>query len=132
MDARELIEYLRGSADSMPVRRACEQWLNYRGRYDNLPRYQCLNGRHFVLVQRYVLGQFRLQLCDKERPDSSGYDGASIVREMCTYDSRKAVEVLGELLGAADPEKAAQGFAKPWNCEHPGGRIRLDNREGDR
>lgn len=84
-------------------------------------------GRYVILIHRFAYGQFRIQLCDTLKPDYGDEGAGQIVREMCTYDGGKAAEVLAELVTVDYPEKFCEAMATPWNCEYPGGRIRLDN-----
>lgn len=81
------------------------------------------NGKHLIVVREFLFGQFRLQLC---KGDEFG-----IVRECCTYQRPSAVMVKDLLLNSEDPEAALQDFAKPWTCEGPGLRIRLDSKPED-
>lgn len=97
-----------------------------------LMRAEHWDGNYIVLVQPYLLGQFRIQLCDKRKPDPWAPKDGQIVREMCTYDGPKATEIIATLVTCDDPEAYCESLSKPWNCEHPGGRIRLDNKPEDR
>lgn len=93
----------------------------------------CKNRRYTVLLRRYLARQLRIQVTDLDRPDNSAPAGhGSIVRELCTYRPDTAVAVILNLVTAIDPEEIAQRYARPWNCEGPGLRIRLDNRSEDR
>jgi hypothetical protein len=77
------------------------------------------NPKYKVVVRAYTFGQFRLQLCE--------WFEENIVREACTYDRMTAIKVKDEIAMADDPEAYLNSLAKPWNCEYPNGRIRLDN-----
>lgn len=91
------------------------------------------NPKYSILVHSYLGGQFRIQLTRVDLPDSYAPEGhGTIVREMCTYHRTTALAVVADLGGSDDPEKTARGYARPWNCESPGGRIRLDNKPEDR
>jgi hypothetical protein len=74
-------------------------------------------------------GQYRIQLTRTDRPDPYAPPGhGSIVRELCTYQSKTCLGVVMWLRLAADPEALCRTYETPWNCEAPGhGRIRLDN-----
>jgi hypothetical protein len=93
------------------------------GQYD-IELLPCLNTEYRVTIRAYALGQHRIQLCK-----GSEYN---IVREACTYKGDVASHLTIELIKAKDPEALMESLAKPWNCEAKGGRIRLDNVEGDR
>lgn len=90
---------------------------------------QMTSKTHTLLIQGYAYGQFRIQLTrlggleDRTAPPGHG----SIVRELCTYSGQTAGSVALLLRLSSDPEGACELLAKPWNCEYPGGRIRLDN-----
>ena len=86
----------------------------------------CTAPGYTVVIWRYLQGQYRIQLW--RGPD----DPPEICRELCTYNQAKADEVADLLRDAPDPEAWCEALARPWNCEGPGGRIRLDNVEGDR
>ncbi len=88
-----------------------------------------VNKYYTIGVQRYALGQFRIQLMDLRQPDSYAPEGhGAIVQEMCTYQQPTMKSVIEKLRGAKDPLEVARSYAKPWNCEFEGGRIRLDNK----
>lgn len=91
------------------------------------------NPDYTVLVHGYFLGQFRIQLTDRTLPAPGAPEGhGDIVRELCTYKPEIMEQTLAELAAAADPPSYCESKARPWNCEYPGGRIRLDNVPGDR
>jgi len=91
---------------------------------------QMTNPQYSILVMPFTFGQFRIRLTDLLNPDAFAPPGhASIVQDMCTYKKQTAESVLEKLKTAEDPLKAARSYAKPWNCEYEGGRIRLDNEE---
>lgn len=91
------------------------------------------NEGYSILVRPYAFGQYRIQLTKVGLKDPWAPKGhGAIVREMCTYDQAKAHEVVDRLAEAEDPEQTAEGYAEDWNCEYPGGRIRLDNTPEDR
>src|SRR5947209_15029468 len=84
------------------------------------------NPRFTILVQHYLLGQFRIQLTDRDWPDRTAPAGhGSIVQEMCTYRSAKLAEVITLLRRSPDPLTLARSWARPFNCDVDGGRIRL-------
>jgi hypothetical protein len=85
--------------------------------------------RYCVMVYQFLLGQWRIMLCDKGAPDEGGLPG--IVREMCTYDADRMTATVVRLAQSTDPEALCNSWAKPWNCEGHGGRIRLDTTEQD-
>lgn len=88
---------------------------------------QMTSKNHTLIVMPYLFGQFRVQLTRLDRPDTFAPPGhGSIVRELCTYDPHLAGHVVFLLRLSADPEASCEELAKPWNCEYPGGRIRLD------
>lgn len=77
------------------------------------------NPEYDVEVWAYLLGQYRIQL-------SKGHP-YTIVRECCTYEKGTALAVVVHLAASEDPEAYLESIAKPYNCEGPKGRIRLDN-----
>src|SRR5215203_4321209 len=85
-------------------------------------QFQHPNKIHILIVRENLFKQFRLQLCKD--------DEYNIVREACAYHRHIAVAVKDLILSSDDPEKKLGDFAKPYNCDGPGGRIRLDNKEG--
>lgn len=88
-----------------------------------------LSPHHTVLVRSFLLGQYRIQLTDKRQPDDYAPEGhGTICRELCTYEYTVALATVLDLQACIDPEAHCEALAKPWNCEYPGGRIRLDNR----
>lgn len=94
---------------------------------------QMQNPNYTVLVRNYMLGQFRIQLTDVRRTDPRAPKGhGQIVQEMCTYRSSTCATTVASLRNSEDPLKLARSWAKPYNCETKGGRIRLDNRPEDR
>jgi len=87
-----------------------------------------------VLIRPYLGGQYRIQLCGLYRsfPDDTYPEGhGDIIREMCTYESFTAGKVLAHLRKSKDPERFCRKLTKPWNCEGPGQRIRLDTKKED-
>lgn len=95
-----------------------------------VPSDQMTSKTHTLIVMPFAYGQFRIQLTRLDRPDPFAPIGhGSIVREMCTYSPHTAGNIVLMLRLAADPEAYARELERPWNCEHPGGRIRLDNCE---
>jgi hypothetical protein len=91
------------------------------------------NPRFTILVYHYLLGQFRIQITDTELQDETAPEGhGSIVQEMCTYRTRKLAEVITLLRYSPDPLQLARTWAKPFNCDFHGGRIKLDNQPSDR
>ncbi len=94
--------------------------------------HQMKDQQHTILVQPYMYGQFRIQLTDISKPDLDAPSGhGSIMRELCTYQADTMEFVCKQLQEAMDPEAVAESFAKSWNCEGPGGRIRLDTHPED-
>lgn len=84
-----------------------------------------------LLVWRYLLGQYRIQLTDRRIPDVGCPEGhGSIVQNLCTYKAYTVINVVAELGLSEDPLALAQSWARPWNSE--GDRIRLDNEEKER
>jgi len=61
---------------------------------------------------KYMFGQFRIQVLNRH---------GGILREMCTYKAETYTRVWRELSDAEDPTILAQSWARPWNCEGPGG-----------
>ena len=88
------------------------------------------NSRYSVSVWPYLLGQFRIQLEDHQNVLMSPSGHGQIIRELCTY-KKHTMELTVERLRLSD-EPSAESLAFPWNCDGPGGRIRLDNRQEDR
>ncbi len=87
-------------------------------------RWNCENERYEIFIVPYLLGQYRIQICDK----TNLVDGLpDIIREMCTYQEQTKTRVVKELVESEDPLIAAETYAKPYNCEGLGARIRLDN-----
>lgn len=86
-----------------------------------------VEGYH-IEVWPYMLGQYRIMLI--HGTDVSGFP--HVTRQMCTYQRETAIDTMVKLSLAEDPEAFCRELEKPWNCEYPGGRIRLDNRPGDR
>lgn len=83
-----------------------------------------------ILVLDNLCNQFRIKITDISR--GTGHCGAppghgDIVQEMCTYKMMTMARACAELMSAKDPVKLARSWARPHNCEHEGGRIRLDN-----
>ena len=86
------------------------------------------NKNYSILVYPFTFGQFRIRLTNVKIKDSYAPEGhGSIIREMCTYKNATMIETVGKLMESKEPEKTAESFATPYNCEFPGGRIRLDN-----
>lgn len=86
------------------------------------------NPHYTILVWPFMYGQYRIQLTDKRQPDFFAPDGhGAIVQQLCTYSGPRFVETCVLLGTADDPLALARSWARPWNCESPGGRIRLDN-----
>lgn len=92
----------------------------------------CNHSHYTVIVRNYMLGQYRIQLCDSRQPDPHAPPmHGSIVQELCTYKLTKAEEVTDALCLAYEPLKKARGYATETNCEGPGMRIRLDDKPDD-
>ncbi|MGA3170327.1 MAG: hypothetical protein ABSE62_04880 [Chthoniobacteraceae bacterium] len=90
------------------------------------------NPRYTLMVFSFVLGQFRIQITDKEVPDTDAPEGhGGIVCEMCTYHANTMARVVRQLRMDEDPLALARSWERPWNCEGPGCRIRLDTTEAD-
>ena len=88
--------------------------------------------RRTILVRSFLAGQYRIQITDKTRPDAGAPEGhGEIVQELCTYRFGTLVDALGELRSADDAVVRARTWARPWNCEGEGGRIRLDNQPSE-
>jgi hypothetical protein len=101
---------------------------------EDLPLVQIYAGamispRHSVIMRRYLMGQYRIQLTRVDEPDPHAPPGhGTIVRELCTYNRAFAVSTVLVLRGHDDPERWCRSIERPWNCESPGrGRIRLDS-----
>jgi hypothetical protein len=77
------------------------------------------NGHHLLIIREFLIGQWRLQLCFQTEE--------LIVREACTYKREVAVAVKDAYLQSGLPEVYFESLSKPWNCEGPEQRIRLDN-----
>lgn len=91
------------------------------------------NPRYGVLVYNYLFGQKRIQLTDREQPDSDAPEGhGSIIRLLDTYNPGTLKRVVEAILEADDPPTYCMSFARPWNTDFIGDRIRLDNKPGDR
>lgn len=84
-----------------------------------------VNGEYRVEVWSYAFGQYRIILMRRDDP-------ITMVRQMCTYKRGMFTKTVIELASAGDPESYCEALAKPWNCEAPGARIRLDNTPEDR
>jgi hypothetical protein len=82
-----------------------------------------------IEVWPYTFGQYRIMLIKGSNPHLGG---PNVIRQMCTYQRGVCVQTCIDLLTTADPELYCRQLEKPWNCEYPGGRIRLDNTESDR
>ena len=86
------------------------------------------NESYTVLVRIFLFGQYRIQLTCLDQPDPYAPIGhGSIVRELDSYDQTQAILTCLRLRESEDPEAYCESLAKPFNCEYPGGRIRLDN-----
>ena len=99
----------------------------------DIPAGKLQSPRHGILVWPYLLGQYRIQLTRIDQRDPfapAGHGG--IVEQMCTYKPARAAEIVLALIVQDDPEAFVRSLARPWNCDGPGGRIRLDNEPGDR
>lgn len=93
-------------------------------------REQMTNQKYSVLVQPYLMGQYRIQLCNDLEVPGVEHHG-EIVREMCTYSYQTAISKSSALACAKAPESLAASWATPKNCEFKGGRIRLDWEESE-
>lgn len=90
------------------------------------------NTRYSISVWSYTYGQYRIQLEDHQNPIMAPVGHGDIVREFCTY-KKHAMELTVEALRLSDdPPAYAASLERPWNCDGPGGRIRLDSRLEDR
>lgn len=89
------------------------------------PRDRMGNRRYSLRVMPYLFGQFRLQLLDHERlePDTGQ---PSIAQELCTYKRDIYTMVSSAIIMAVDPLAYCLTLANKYNCDGPGGRIRLD------
>lgn len=81
------------------------------------------NSDYHVEVWPYLLGQFRIMLMKAGTVD--------IVRQACTYQMDRMARVVVALVLSEDPPAYLESLARPWNCEFPGDRIRLDNHAPD-
>lgn len=88
------------------------------------------NPRYELQVWNYAFGQYRLMLLRPDMRDGLGYP--TIVRQMCTYKIGTVGDVVAAIREHEDPEAYCESLARWYNCEHKGGRIRLDNTEEDR
>lgn len=88
----------------------------------------CNDHHYTVIVQNFMFGQYRIQLCDSRiyDPGAPPMHGG-VVQQMCTYHRDKAEWMTDQLYLAKDPLAFAKSFATPTNCEFDGGRIRLDD-----
>lgn len=89
-----------------------------------IPSAAMANGAYQIEVWPYAFGQYRIQL-------ESSQDRTEIVRECCTYNADKAIEVLKALKVSTDPEAYLRTLETPHNCEGENARIRLDTTEAD-
>lgn len=81
-----------------------------------------------IEIWPYLFGQYRVMLIKGENRFGLG---PNVVRQMCTYAPEIAVKVCAKLVKSPNPEKFCRRLERPWNCEYPGGRIRLDNKPGE-
>lgn len=96
-----------------------------------IPPQEMKNPRYSIAVWAYLLGQYCIQIEDHSHPIYAPQGHGDIVRELCTY-SKSRMELTVEAFRLSDdPIIYAESLANPWNCEGPGGRIRLDNRLED-
>jgi len=79
-----------------------------------------------VEVHPYLLGQFRIMLM------AGPWEQSPPLRQMCTYRPEVMEQMVDLLVAAPDPVAFCKTLERPWNCESPGGRIRLDNVQEDR
>lgn len=93
-------------------------------------RFKAKNPYYTVVVWEFLFQQRRIQLLKWDPIDLDG-DGV-IVREACTYDLLKAIQIKDAICQADDPEGYMESLATKDNCEGPGMRIQLDNKPGDR
>ena len=89
------------------------------------PREQMGNARYSLRVMPFLLGQFRLQLLDHERL-WPGTNEPEIVQELCTYKPDTYRMVSAAIIMAVEPLAYCLTLATKFNCDGPGGRIRLD------
>ncbi len=87
-------------------------------------RLTCKNDRYEIFIVPYTFDQYRIQICDNTILVD---DLPNIIREMCTYQETTKIKVVKDLIESEDPLITADTYAKPYNCEGRGGRIRLDN-----
>lgn len=86
--------------------------------------FDCINKDYKVVARAFTFRQFRLQLLRKHFATGQ----FEIVREMCTYELMTAITMRDGICSCTRPEEYMESFARPWNCEVKGGRIRLDNK----
>ena len=96
-----------------------------------VPQGDMVNTQYSLEVWAYMFGQFRTKLYDHNKPDSMTPNGASVVRECCTYLPTTQAQITLDLSRSHDPEALLTALERPWNCEGKGGRIRLDNKPED-
>lgn len=89
------------------------------------------NPRYSIAVWAYMLGQYRIQLEDHHNPTYAPQGHGDIIRELCTYQKSRMELTVEAFRISEDPPAYAESLVKPWNCEGPGGRIRLDNKLED-
>jgi hypothetical protein len=89
------------------------------------------NPRYSVSVWSYLLGQYRIQLEDHSNPTFAPKGHGNIIRELCTYQIATMELTVEKFRTSEDPPAYAESLAKPWNCEGPEGRIRLDSKLED-
>ena len=93
----------------------------------------CRNPTRTVFVRLGMFGQFQVVLCETPRPGGIDWHGhGEILRQACTYNGVRALELTLTLAASVDPDGYLESLARPWNCEHPGGRIRLDTTPDER
>lgn len=94
---------------------------------------ECKDPNRAVVIYPAFYGMLRICVCDKRFEGLGAPPGTGgIIRILETYNPLTASKVTITLRDAEDMEKAAEAYARPWNCEGPGGKIRLDTEEKDR
>lgn len=97
-----------------------------------IPPSEMKNPRYSLSVWSYLLGQYRIQLEDHNNSICAPKGHGDIIRELCTYQ-KSTMELTVEAFRASDdPPAYAESLARPWNCEGPEGRIKLDSSLEDR
>lgn len=89
------------------------------------------NPQYSIIVYQYLLGQWRINLCEsREGPSNESYpEGHGEIKQAgCTYSPSTAHMIVKQLMEADEPLALFRSWARPYNSEYPGDRIRLDNK----